>query len=423
MTHRQSHRLRLESLENREVPAAFASFSGGNLTIIGDNTGNNLALVQQAGGQIKVTNNAANLGTFAVTGNINVTMGNGADTVSVTTAAGKSLPGNLTVNAGNGDDLVDLNGDFLGNVNVFTGLGNDNVTSSTADVSVSGSLFFADPAGINVIDLNDRNFTVGGSLYASGVSAFDMGTGNTLSVGGNTYLAATTAFGSKLNAQFNGAAVNLSGSTLISGGSGNDVVIVTAVLNAGGNFNVNANAGDNTFVLTPAAGGAVGGSLSYTGGAGVDVAVFGSDSVVAGRTSISVGNGINTFVDTPTSLYAGTLAIAGGNGTHTNVVTGQVAGNLEVTLGNGNGHTTVITGSVGGATRYRGGNGQLGVLTVAPAAAATINADWYFGAGSFTLTLGPNVTLNGLVRGTPGGLYTFNQGTALLGNITFINFP
>jgi len=163
--------------------------------------------------------------------------------------------------------------------------------------------------------------------------------------------------------------------------------------------------------------------VQYIGGTGVDVIVFGADSVVNGRTNITLGHGINTFVDTATSAYAGDLNISGGDGTNTVVVSGILNGNFINTLGNGDGNTTVFTGTLGGIVRYRLGNGSLGTFTLAPSVATFVYVDAIFGSGDSTFNLGPNVTMGGIVRGT-GGVYTFNQGTAVLGpTLQFINYP
>jgi hypothetical protein len=416
--------LGLETLEDRALPAASLFFSAGGLTVRGDNTPNNLVMTQTGAGDLQVSVNGANLGTFAVTGNLTVLMGNGNDTVALATAAGPGLAGNLSVSTGNGNDSIDLGGAFAGNVMLAAGLGNDSVTATGGDVTVGGSLTSSDAAGVNTFNLSGSNATIGSNLILSGVGTFSMGGGNTLNVGGTALISAAQTAATPLTVLFDGTAATVGQGLQITGGALDDVVSVTSMLSVGGSMGLRLGAGNNTFVLTPAAGGfGAGGGLSYIGANGVDVVVLGSDSLVSGNTSISLGDGINTFVDTATSLYAGDLSVTGGNSTNTVVMTGIVAGNFAVTVGNGAGNTTVFTGSAGGLLRYRSGSGTLGVLTLAPAVAAALTVDVTFGPGDSTFTLGPNVTLGGVVRGT-GGSYTFNQGAAVLGpTLMFINFP
>lgn len=420
----KANHLRLEVLEHREVPAATAILSGGNLIVRTDNLANNVSITQTVGSQLKVENNGKVVGTFNVPGNLSITTGNSSDTVVLALLASPGFGGSVTVSTGNGNDTVDVGGLIKGSLNVSTGLGNDLATSNGIDLTVRGSYLYTDASGKNSFDMNDRNYTIGANFVVRGAASFTMGESNTLTVSGMTTIGGSTSPINPLSVLLDGANVVSGGAFQIFGDSGNDVVSVTSALNLGGSMSLFMGQGDNTFVLTPLAGGSgVNGDLSFTGGTGVDVVVFGSDSSVGGRTSATLGHGINTFVDTATSEYAGDLSITGGDGTNTVVASGIINGNFNNTFGNGDGNTTVFTGTLGGTFNYRLGNGSLGTLTLAPAIASFIQINATFGSGDSTFNLGPNVMLGGIVRGT-GGVYTFNQGTAILGpNLQFINYP
>lgn len=425
MRSKHTFRPQIEGLEARWVPATIRLVAG-NLFV--SNPAGELTVESTAvNGQFKVTDGAKAVlvngvgSLIAITGN---NLANKINFLANTASGNQAFNGNLLIRAGNGNDLVNLSGRVGGNVTLLTGLGNDTVTSLSNDVSIGGNLTMADGLGLNVVDLNDRNYTIGGNATLFGVGPFDSGTGNTLSVGGSMTMTATVAAANPMTVLLGSLETQIGGMLSINGSTLADVVNVTSKLSLGGNFWLNLGNGDNTFVLTPTAGGTgVNGSLSYLGGGGIDVAVFGADSSISGNTSLDFGEGINTFVDTATSLYAGNLTLVGGNGTNTQVVTGIIAGNLSITNGNGDGNTSVITATLGGQFRYRLGNGTLGTLTLAPAVPQSIIIDALFGTGDSTFTLGPNLTLSGIVRGT-GGVYTFNQGTAVLApTLQLIDYP
>jgi hypothetical protein len=425
MRSNHSFRPKLEGLEGRWVPATIRLTAGS--LFVSNQVGALTVETTAVAGQLKITDNAKVVVVNGVGTLVSITGTNLANKITFTAdlaGGNKQFPGNVLINSGNGADTVDLNGRVGGNATLLTGLGNDTVTSTVADVSIGGGLTFSDTAGLNTVALNGKNYTVGGNVSLYGVGVFDMGAGNTLKVGGAATLTSNQAAASTLSVLLGGDEVIVGKTLQITGGALNDVVSVTAKVSIGGSLTLNLRGGDNTFLLTPTAGGSgVNGSLFYSGEGGGDVAVFGADSSVSGNTTLNLGNGINTFVDDPLSLYSGDLTVNGDNDTNTVIVAGAVSGNFNNTLGNGDGNTTVFSGTVGGRFRYRLGSGTLGTLTLAPAVASTIDIDAIFGTGDSTFTLGPNVTLNGIVQGT-GGAYTFNQGTAILApTLIFLNYP
>lgn len=341
----------------------------------------------------------------------------------------QTMVGDLKITGSNGDDTLNLSGTINGSAIINTGLGDDAIVFTNQDVTVGKSFTLKDTGGATlVLDLNDRDFTVGGALTLSGITTFDMGAANSLKVAKSLTITAPPAALSPSSTLFTGTETIIGGDLKITTGATNDAVNISSRLSVTGSVLAKLGQGNNTFVMTPATGGTgIDRAFTYTGLDGVDVVVFGAASAVGGTATVSLGNGINTFVDTPTSLYQKDLILKAGFNTSTFVVTGHLDGNFSASLAaNGAGNTTVFTGSVGVGKKinYTSGNGgTLEVLTLAPAAAAILNLNVSFGKGASTLNLGANASLTGKVIGH-GGAYTFNQGTAiLLPTLKLINYP
>src|SRR5262249_55665747 len=181
--------------------------------IRGDNTPNNLTL--NGAGAVTVTDNAKNMGTYTVSGNVTVQMGNSADTVALGSTAAVAIPGNLSIDTGNSGDTVSAKGGVGGNVTVSTGLGNDTVTLTA--------------------------FTAGGPIVR-----IDGGTGtDSFTTSGATKLAGTTLL------------LNLNSATMAAGFQANNLVV--------NNFNDTGTAN-----VALAAGAAVSGNFTYSGGKSSD---------------------------------------------------------------------------------------------------------------------------------------------------------
>lgn len=419
----------LEALEERAVLATFVS-AAGSLTI-SKPVGNLLVETTASPGQIKVTDNVV---TFfnGITKNLNIfgrTSGGSTNDLITFHANANPFQGNVLIDSGQGDDMINISGTVNGNLTINPGFGVDTVTANSSAVTVGKSFKFTDAGGTtSVLDMNNKNFSIGKDLSVTGVTTFNMGAANFLHVGGALSVVGNADAVTKLTASFSGLETTVGGNFKIAAGALDDVLSVTSKFSVGGKADVQFGQGANTVVLTPAAGGTgIAKDLNYAGLDGVDVVVFGANSLVGGKTKLSLGNGVNTFVDTATSAYKKDLAINAGFNTNTAVVTGVIDGGFSMTLADGGaGNTTVFTGKVGAGKKitYRGGNGgTLETFTLAPAAAATLLLDVRFGNGDSTFNLGPNATLDGKVTGT-GGAYTFNPGTAtLLPSFKQINYP
>jgi Ca2+-binding RTX toxin-like protein len=183
--------LQVEQLETRLVPAVYANFAAGVLTVLGDSAANSIAVSADANGGLQVSNNgnAVNIRTYGATPDVAatnlITIDGRAGNDTITTArslnvldgAGKlaSSP-NTFVWGGDGHDLITIgHGGFLGGViggptagNAFVdgGRGNDTINSGFGNDTILGG------AG------DDTYFWLPGTLTDS----FDGGTGNDTAV-------------------------------------------------------------------------------------------------------------------------------------------------------------------------------------------------------------------------------------------------
>jgi hypothetical protein len=408
----------LERLEGRYAPASVRAVAG-NLLIT--NPVGPLTVSVLAAGVVNVADSATNA-TFSGVGNLISVQGtNLADRVTLRSNV-VSFPGTVVVATFNGNDVVDLSGRFGGNVTVVTGLGNDAVVSTGAAVRVGGTFTAADTAGVNTWQLNGRSWTVGRDLTFYGLSAFSMGAGSTLRVGGFASLTAIQPVASSMSLVFNGALTFVGKTMSITGGSVSNLTSITSQLTVGGNLFVSQRGGAaNTFNLTPAAGGTgVNGNLFYTGGTGADAVVVGVNAAVGGNASFDLGNGTNSLLDGAGTAFSGDVTIFGGNDVTSVGLNGTIDGNLTLFAGNGT-NTVTVTQVPGGLFRFRGGNGT---DTLRLRGAGVYNLDAGFGTGTNTFdTDAAGLILNGTVAGS-GGDNTFIQGAAtLLPTLFLINFP
>lgn len=397
-------RLAVEALENRETPSASLTFSGGTLTIRGDNTANNVQITETAGNYaVKV--NTANLGTYRAT-SLSVTMGNSNDTFTLTFTDTTPLPGTLSANMGNGNDSFTVQGPSPttrgrvgGNTTINTGLGGalagafgDEVHLIDTDfggqlLSVTGS------PGSSTEELDTDGNNIAGTfsitnVYFSGIGRVQ---------GANAGLEPTNAAQIVVNnAQKNtdadvtaangpGNLFNLYGNSTVAGnltytgGSGSDEVGLAGFGFSGtvnGNLSVNGNGGANTLFIGGGGGdpGFVNGSVSFTdvNSSGADRFFLDSGSVVGNTVNVNLGNGNNQFLLGTAGGFTvgGNLNLTAGNGNNfvaTPSSPSTVNGSLSITFGSGTntGNSTCTTNainidnnlSVGGSITYRAGSG------------------------------------------------------------------
>jgi hypothetical protein len=453
--HRRT-RLCVEPLEDRLVPATVRFVSG--TLFITPSTGEaalTLTAKQTAANTFSVKDGATTLGPFGPVSNINITGGNGADSITVD-LNGLAYTGNIFASTGNGNDIIDITNSsgtaasVKGNVTLQSGLGNDSVSVSSASAGVlnfGGSVLAQDLQGNDSFTFGNgsASTTVSGNLTILGTNNIQIDQGSNDNVGGNITITQGT----------HGGHLSLE-QGLISG---------TEVLTVGGSFNITSNQlSADVFVRgmvlgkdmnvtlgngigpdvafgqpgnflglssSPATVTTINGNFNYTStGAGNDSIDLGS-GVVNGNMGITVGDGnVNISLETFTTqtIIGGNLSIKAGNG---NDLIGPlagdggnqalIAGNVFLQLGNGNDTVSFDAGgSVGGKITLRAGNGNDSVTL---AAAQTYLVDMVFGNGNDTFTLNnAAAVLTGRVDGG-GTANVFNLLAGTIGSPFETNFP
>ena len=423
-------KLNLEGLTERVVPAvAGISFYNGTLSIRLDNQGGTLTVsganatnpsnfklaFTPLGGAAQTIGNASG---YNVTNAINITGGNGADTVAFAPQAANPyrVPGNLSVNLGNGNDTITTKGAFAvnGSANINVGNGTDAINFSnnaaTDSTTVNGSLTVNMLAGNDTLTANTGAFTVNGFTTINGGNDIQLkATGATTAVPNvsvllNSLTVNSTAGETFANSLETAEETQLRGNLVFISGSFTDSVAIdgstilgnaTINLGEGGNGAVNQTA---TFSATNPTN--INGSLTVLSGNGVDNVEFNATAGtnVSGSVTLNLGNGDNiiTLDGDGTSQIGGALTILTGTGDdQVNIGSGgnifTINGSASITLGNsitGNDLTFVST-QIGGNLSYVGGTGADTVTFTSNADAnivgGRVSANMGGGADSFLI--------------------------------------
>jgi len=458
-------RLGLLALENRLTPSASVAFQSGGLTVTGDNTSNTVALVGSAGamkvyvvsGQnlfqafsnnpagtlAAITTPANNRGTYNLTGNINVTMGNSNDFVLFVTDAGKSIPGNVNVSLANGADNVIFNTNtnaratVAGSTTLNGGLGADNFFLDDTNfqgimqVIGGGSGFRTDIVNGNpVTNPNDvfemRDSTVFNLVSVSNAITFFGnvgGPGSGVMVQGNLIVSNTTAnpLGTYLlngNLTFPGysgllamdSLSEVTGSVTYSGSTSTDGAFFMGTVD--GSVTVVGSDGTNNFSLGLVSGnqafaGTIHGSATFIGGSGVDSTATVDGSTVDGSLTLNTFDGANTYDLNHAFAVNGNFTIFAGNGDDAvGTVGGSIAGNQKYTLGNGNNSLTWSGTAGGGRFDFTSGGGT-DALTINGINAFALNVN--LGAGDDTFTYGVGARVGSAYIDFGAGTDTYND--------------
>jgi Ca2+-binding RTX toxin-like protein len=288
--------LAIEPLDARNVPAVFATFTGGTLAVLGDHLGNAIDVSRDAAGTILVNGGAVAVRggtpTVANTALIRVFGQAGDDTITLNEANG-AMPkanlfggsGNDTLTGGSGNDQLfgQAGGDTLlgkgGADFLFGGAGNDVLTGGTGNDQVfgqagndrmiwnpgDGSAVNEGGAGVDTVEMNGGNVAEVFTVTANGTRVgldrvspapffLDIGTSESLVVnlnGGNDFFSAGNGLATLIQLSVDGGAGddNISGgdgNDQLGGGDGNDTVI-----GGRGNDTASLGAGDDTFLWNP----------------------------------------------------------------------------------------------------------------------------------------------------------------------------
>ncbi|MBX7103753.1 MAG: hypothetical protein K1X57_06715 [Gemmataceae bacterium] len=395
-------RLSLNSLETRLTPAASISYVGGSLTVTGDQTANAISLLATANNTFQVSVNAANLGTYAVSGNVTVNGGNSADTVTVNLGA-FSQNGNLTANLGNGNDSFSLEmagGSLSGALAVRAGLGDDairvNAVGSSAIGTVAGMVTLDGNLGSDNVSLGNGSgvSSFQGLVNVTGANNVQWSTSQNDLYGNNVMFSpGSDSLGLSLNEGNSGGSnlVTVAGSVRIIGSGSADTIFLRGMA-VGGEMLASLGAGANGFAVSSSAASVtnVNGAFSYIGGSGaenVDLSSGKFDSNVNLNT-FDGNDSINLNVFAAPTFINGNLTINTGNGNITYTGGGigaQIAGNVNITQGNGN--STIpfaANGNVSGSITVRTGGGST-LLQFLGAQTYNVNAN--LGAGNDTIEI------------------------------------
>jgi hypothetical protein len=348
----------LESLEGRLTPANITTtLVGGNLTITDNAPTSSLTISQPAANQIIITPDAG------------TTINGQAGPVTI-----MGVTGNLNVNLGGGNDTLtfDLSQHSIdvGNLSITGGAGNKTVLTSTA-----GSAHFLNVHGnLKEVFGNGNEFTRLDQFNVSGNMTIDHANGNSF-----VFLGVDAA---NLGKKFNSVAGDLHVDNVTSTGqaaSGFDVNALEET-NVGGDLSADMGLGDQSGDASNGVGGwtsvgsqstqpvTVGGSVTLTALTGfLSFGDFANDGLevqnaqVAGGVTLNLGNtALFGGGATADSTSASSLTITG-RGAHDAVTVGasDVLGNLAVSL-TGNGGNAIAVDSVfvsGGTSLKAAGSG------------------------------------------------------------------
>src|SRR5262245_26451113 len=356
-------RLALESLEGRLTPAAVStSLVGGNLTLT-DSGASNFTISQPAANQIKITpaagttiNGSANAVTIqGVTGNLNVNLGSGNDTLTFDLSAAGISVGNLSITGSTGNKTVQTKTD--GRANFL------NVHGNYKEILGDGM----ESTRLNQFNV-DGNMTInhanGGTFVFLGVDPANLGTrfnhvGGDLSVN-NVTQSGRAATGFDVNAL---EETNVGGSVSVNMGNASGVGGWTTF---GSLSNRSVTVGDDVTIK------ALTGFLSFGDVANDGMEVH--DAQVAGHVTMDLGSGVgNTALfggATAASTSASSLTITG-RGAHDGATVGaaQVQGDLSVLLTGRGANSISLDGvAVGGDTSLMaaGGGNSIAIDDQAP---------------------------------------------------------
>jgi hypothetical protein len=324
----------VEVLSDRTVPALLLQLDGGgNLTGIFGVPDGDVDLLFTADDEVNVVEDGNDLGTYAMPGNLTVSLGNVvAGTLLNIDFAGSSMSGSLKATLGNstgGYDVDVVDGTIAGSLSIRTGNGADTVgvtdmtiggnlavdTNNGGDiialdgVTVEGNANVAD-AGVSVVGSDIEGsfaFTLAEGLSTTvGVDADSSILGNasfTFNRGGDTLNLSGTVQGNAVvrmnggddDMLFDGTVLGsftyVGGSRAASLGLSDDLAIEGFI---GGNFTASLNGGDDEVAFDGAT--ILGSSISVLGGTGDDTAVVGAGGLTApgARFTFLGGNGDDT---------------------------------------------------------------------------------------------------------------------------------
>ncbi len=446
--------------------------AGSQIIVQGTNGSNNVLLkttnpytgdllVDTRGGQDGVSID----GDENMAGDITILTGSGSDSVSLMATGGGDFLGNVSVIDSRGDDSIDIGvaalaNDFSGDVSVvgFNTVDLGEGTETDTFLGNVGINSFQEGAGLD-LDVEDLTIFVGNVDIRSGIGSDQITLKNGDGLGGepafaNNLTINTGSLGGGADlVEFVSEFPQTVGANLnVSFGSGDDTIAVNTNLIVGNNFDLNIGEGTNDFQLGTTAIGPgpflVGGDFNITSGAGDDLVVD-MKVDVGNNLNVDLGSGNNTFTPSTTPgefAVGGTFSYANGNGDDTIVVEGNlgdvdvnlgngansltlgaasgldlIGGNVDITLGNG-GNTVNILADVAGKLDFLGGNGSDALILGVAGIGQFYNVDLDFGNGNDALTYEMGISISGKVDGGAGVNLGTDNGATIVAPYTISNF-
>ncbi len=441
--------LGLESLEARWVPATI-QYSGGNLyisnlTLRTGNTSTVTVTEATTGNTFTVQDGTGSKSSYAVSGNIYITGNNAKDTIGVSLNAGTGLTGNLVISTGSGASSVTVDGETGGGgpgllagitqislglgggtVNLGTGFGlNDRGTLSvTAGANSSNTLVLGNAttastfAGSNLNFTNFNNVTIGQGAADNipaniTVNAANNGNAGTITLGKTeTVLGNFSIYGgsNSTTININGAAVN--GTLTVNDKGPSSLTFGSGGTTSVGALNYTSLNGNTAFTASGAAGTAL---------------------TVQTNAQFNWGNGANSFGSSSSFTVNNNFFVTNGSGgldINTNAFQGSVGGTFTVNSGNGTTNAVTLNNTAaeaGGGTgvsafNYGQNNGGNSVTVTDAGTGHLVSLNIHFGssgANLFTISAGTPAALTGQVAWSTSTTATVGNGFANPGNYAF----
>lgn len=386
-------------LSTRVESSDFSFTTGGNLTFVGNATGNvtigapTVAIVgPQISGNLEAIGNSIISNRGNITGDLILRSVGANNTLELSATGNLGVSGNLTVVTNNGMITAGnaiFSGNAIGNqtASFSTGSsGNNSVTLASANndfewitVNAPGSLGNVTIADSNIITLG--NSTVGGNLQVDAA-----GTANTTGIATNGAIAVTGT--SNFNTTANNSAISVAnGSTFAGLVNATTTANSTITVNATGNLSVGdmtAGTGNRSGIALTAGGGVltVAGALVANGNgtASTNVTMTGGSIIQNGTISLATATGSNVSFN----------ATAGGITINNTITAPRVAANSSSANGAITQGAVITTTNATATSTFNAGTGN---ITLNSANAFASNQTLQFTGGTVGLTTTDNTVI------------------------------
>jgi len=409
----------IEVLESRINPSPFVgiTLSGGNLTVEGGSTGENVTVSETSPGVLHFDGNGVTLFStgpnstnvpsldVAVTGSVTIELGNvgnniftftGADIPKnlVITEVGSgsinkihldtaTVGGSVTLNLGGSSNMITGTGNALqigGNLSLTLGGGTNSVALSETQIAIGGGFSYKGNAGSDTVSLTSVALTIEKNvslLPGDGQATIALAPTGGLFVGGNVVAKTGDPASSpnQVTVGSSGALINIAKGVVYNGGPGADTLnVLDASAQISGEVRMSGNVGNKTLFISNQVG-SIRGGITNTGGTGDAVLVLVGSASISGSVVEKGGTGGLFFSVIGSMHISGSLTATGAATAPTAGVSFTVDG-LTSGMTVGGSITAKVTG-------YTGLSASYGVEGVKSAAALSLTT----GAGNDTLSL------------------------------------